>query len=89
MSSIMKTFLLLSILFVFIILYYIFLGKYWIQALVSGINISHKEILFMYFRKIPVKKVINLTIKLRKAGLEVDLNKIQAHYLAGGSLDDL
>lgn len=87
--GIIQLILILSAIVLILFIYYIFLGKYWIQALLSGINVSHKEILLMYFRKIPVRKVINMSIKLRKAGLEVDLDKIQTHYLAGGNLDDL
>ena len=41
----------------------------------------------MRIRKVTPSRIINPMIKATKAGMDVPLNKLEAHYLAGGNVD--
>ncbi|MFC1476718.1 flotillin-like FloA family protein [Fibrobacterota bacterium] len=58
----------------------------WMQAQVSGAPIPLLNIVFMRFRKVPPKLIMEARIMLVKAGLDIDTDKLEAHYLAGGNV---
>ena len=41
----------------------------------------------MRIRKVVPSRIINPAIKSTKAGMSLSLNKLEAHYLAGGNVD--
>lgn len=69
-----------------IILYYIPIGL-WFSALVSGVRISLMQLFLMRFRKVPPSVVVRALIEGTKAGIKLDRDKLEAHYLAGGKVD--
>jgi len=58
----------------------------WIQALVSGARVSLISIVFMRFRKVPPKLIVNVKIMAAKAGLDISTNDLESHFLAGGDV---
>jgi uncharacterized protein YqfA (UPF0365 family) len=58
----------------------------WIQALVSGARVGLFNIVFMRFRKVPSKLIVNAKIMAVKAGLDISTNDLESHYLAGGEV---
>lgn len=58
----------------------------WIQALVSGARVGLFNIVFMRFRKVPPKLVVNVKIMAVKAGLEISTDDFESHFLAGGEV---
>ncbi len=58
----------------------------WIQALVSGARVSLISIVFMRFRKVPPKLIVNVKIMAVKAGLDISTNDLESHFLAGGDV---
>jgi uncharacterized protein YqfA (UPF0365 family) len=58
----------------------------WFQAQVSGARVSLLSIVFMRFRKVPATLIINSKIMGAKAGIDIDTNDLEAHYLAGGNV---
>ncbi len=58
----------------------------WIQALVSGAHVGLINIVFMRFRKVPPKLIVESKIMAVKAGLEIATNDLESHYLAGGDV---
>ncbi|THB73843.1 MAG: UPF0365 family protein [Desulfobacteraceae bacterium] len=58
----------------------------WIQGLVSGAKIGLLNIVFMRFRKIPPKLVVESKIMAVKAGIDIPTDFLESHYLAGGNL---
>ena len=58
----------------------------WIQALVSGARVGLISIIFMRFRKVPPKLIVNVKIMAVKAGLEISTNDLESHFLAGGDV---
>jgi uncharacterized protein YqfA (UPF0365 family) len=69
-----------------IILYFIPVGL-WFSALVSGVKISLMQLFLMRFRKVPPSIIVRALIEGTKAGIKLDRDKLEAHYLAGGRVD--
>lgn len=69
-----------------IILYFIPVGL-WFSALVSGVRISLIQLFLMRFRKVPPSVIVRALIEGTKAGIKLDRDKLEAHYLAGGKVD--
>lgn len=59
----------------------------WISALAAGVRISIFTLVGMRLRRVIPSRVINPLIKAHKAGLKVDTNQLESHYLAGGNVD--
>ena len=80
--------IILALLIVFLILFFTFvpLGL-WISARASGIRITILQLVGMRVRKVIPSRIVNPLIKATKAGLDVSINKLEAHYLAGGNVD--
>jgi uncharacterized protein YqfA (UPF0365 family) len=68
-----------------IIFYFIPVGL-WFSALVSGVRISLLQLVLMRWRKIPPAIIVNSLIAATKAGLKLNRNDLEAHYLAGGRI---
>ena len=73
---------------VFLILFFSFvpLGL-WISARASGVRVSVLQLVGMRVRKVAPHRIVNPMIKATKAGLDVSMNKLEAHLLAGGNVD--
>lgn len=69
-----------------IILYYIPVGL-WFSALVSDVRISLLQLFLMRFRKVPPSVIVRALIEGTKAGLVLNRNELEAHYLAGGHVE--
>ena len=59
----------------------------WISALASGVHVSIFTLVGMRIRRVPPAKIVNPLIKAEKAGLSMEISKMEAHFLAGGNLD--
>jgi uncharacterized protein YqfA (UPF0365 family) len=71
-----------------IVLYFVPLGL-WFQALVSGVRISLVQLIFMRWRKVPPSVIVRAMIEGTKAGLKLIRNDLEAHYLAGGHVEQV
>jgi uncharacterized protein YqfA (UPF0365 family) len=66
---------------------YIFPIGLWITAIFSGVNINLMDLVFMRFRKVPPKLIVNSLILAVKAGIDdVNSQLLETHYLASGNL---
>ena len=77
-----------SIIGLWLILYLIPIGL-WFQALVSGVRISLIQLIFMRWRKVPPRIIVNAMIEGKKAGIELFRDLLEAHYLAGGKVAEV
>ncbi len=59
----------------------------WISAMASGVYVGLTTLVGMRLRRIPPARIINPLIKARKAGLDVTIEQLETHYLAGGNVD--
>ena len=71
-----------------LVLFYFILSylALWLQALVSGAKVGLINIIFMRFRKVPPKLIVESKIMAVKAGIEIPTDSLEAHYLAGGNV---
>ena len=67
-------------------LYFVPVGL-WISALAADVRVSIVTLIGMRMRRVPPGKIIMPLIKANKAGLDVNVNQLEAHYLAGGNVD--
>ena len=79
-------FIALGIIALAIILSFIPVGL-WISALAAGVNIGIITLIGMRLRRVPPSRIVNPLVKAVKAGLVVNVNQLEAHYLAGGNVD--
>ncbi|MDO9512057.1 MAG: flotillin-like protein FloA [Bacteroidales bacterium] len=68
-----------------VIFYFIPVGL-WFSALVSGVRISLLQLVLMRWRKVPPSLIVNSLIASTKAGLTLNRNELEAHFLAGGRI---
>ena len=61
--------------------------RLWIAALSSGVRVGIITLIGMRLRRVVPAKVVEPLIKATKAGLQLNVNKLEAHYLAGGNVD--
>jgi len=52
----------------------------------SGARVGLIAIVFMRFRKVPPKLIVNVKIMAVKAGLDISTNDLESHFLAGGDV---
>ncbi|MGI6176223.1 MAG: flotillin-like protein FloA [Christensenellales bacterium] len=72
----------------FFILFFSFIPVgVWIRASASGVRVKISTLVGMKLRKIRPTSIINPLIKITKAGLDIPINKLERHYLAGGNID--
>ena len=59
----------------------------WISALAAGVRVSIFTLIGMRLRRVIPSRIVNPLIKAHKAGLDVTINQLESHYLAGGNVD--
>lgn len=71
---------------VIVVLYMVPL-RLWIAAKASGAGVSMLSLIAMRLRRVPPDQIVNARISAVKAGLQVGVDVIEAHYLAGGRVE--
>lgn len=61
----------------------------WITAFFSGVKIKILTLMGMRLRRVAPSRIVNPMIKATKAGLDLDVDELEAHYLAGGNVNTL
>ena len=80
----------LGIIGLLIILFFAFVPVgLWISSLASNVRIGILNLVGMKLRRVKPAKIVNPLIKARKAGLNLSVNQLEAHYLAGGNVDNV
>lgn len=79
-------FLVLIIAAVFLFLNFVPIGL-WVSALAANVHVGIVTLVGMRMRRVVPSRIILPLIKANKAGLDVSVNQLEAHYLAGGNVD--
>lgn len=58
----------------------------WFTAAVSGAYVSAGKLIGMKVRRLRYKTIIDAYIKARKAGLDISIDDLETHYMAGGNV---
>jgi uncharacterized protein YqfA (UPF0365 family) len=61
--------------------------RLWIEAWFSGVRLGMGTLVGMRLRKVSPAGIIRPLIAATKAGLDLNVNELEAHYLAGGSVN--
>lgn len=59
----------------------------WISAMAAGVKVGIMTLIGMRFRRVPPAGIVNPLIKSVKAGLDMTVDQLEAHFLAGGNVD--
>ena len=59
----------------------------WISASAAAVKVGLFNLVGMRLRRVVPTRVVNPLIKAVKAGLDVNINQLEAHFLAGGNVD--
>ncbi len=78
--------LVLFIIAVMTFLHFVPLGL-WISAIAADVPVGIFTLVGMRMRRVSPQKIVMPLIKANKAGLDVAVNQLEAHYLAGGNVD--
>ena len=60
--------------------------RLWIEAFASGVRVGLGSLVGMRLRKVNPAGIIRPLIAATKAGITLDVNELEAHYLAGGDV---
>lgn len=61
----------------------------WLRAKIADAPVSFARLVGMRLRRVPVGMIVDSRITAVKAGLPLDTDELEAHYLAGGSVDQV
>ncbi len=75
-----------AILLVAALAFFLTFGKLWLQAYSSDCPVKVKDFIGMYLRKINPRIIVDVLVMTTKAGIPVDIEKLQAHVLARGNV---
>ncbi len=75
------------VIFLALFTYFIPIGL-WISAYFAGVRVAiFKDLVGMRLRKVPPRQIITPKISATKAGLDIELDRMEAHFLAGGNVN--
>ena len=69
-----------------IVVMYLVPIRLWIAAWESGASVGLMTLIGMRFRRVPPATIVIARISAVKAGLDISINDLEAHYLAGGNV---
>jgi uncharacterized protein YqfA (UPF0365 family) len=59
----------------------------WLRAKIADAPVSFARLVGMRLRRVPVGMIVDSRITAVKAGIPLDTDQLEAHYLAGGNVD--
>ena len=78
--------LLIPAIVLLIVILYIVPIPLWIAAWSSGAYVGLPTLVGMRLRRVPPATVVNARISAVKAGLQISIDDLEAHFLAGGNV---
>ena len=80
--------ILIAVIVILVILFFQFVPvALWISALAAGVHVGIWTLVGMRLRRVVPARIVIPLIKAVKAGIKIPINKLEAHYLAGGNVD--
>jgi len=68
-----------------IVLFLKFFGL-WFRAMLSGAPVGLGSLVGMWIRRVKPSQIVDSRIMLTKAGIDIDTNQLETHFLAGGDV---
>lgn len=83
-------FLIILLVTVFLSVFFSFIPVgLWVTAYFSGVKVKLATLIGMRLRRVVPSKIINPVIKATKAGLDLEIDEVEAHHLAGGNVNQV
>ncbi|MEW6777006.1 MAG: flotillin-like protein FloA [Bdellovibrionota bacterium] len=79
----------LGIFLFFFLFSYLIPVTLWLAAWFSGAYVGLTTLIGMRFRRVPPKIIVEARISAIKAGLQVEIDALESHYLAGGNVHNV
>ena len=80
--------ILIAVIVILVVLFFQFVPvALWISALAAGVHVGIWTLVGMRLRRVVPSRIVIPLIKAVKAGISIPINKLEAHYLAGGNVD--
>lgn len=70
-------------------LFYFLPVALWFQAVLTGTRVSLLQLFFMRWRRVPPAIIVNAMIAAKKAGIVITSDLLEAHFLAGGHVQNV
>ena len=61
----------------------------WFTALISNAHVSMTRLVGMKLRRIKYRMLVDVYIRARKAGLDIDIVELESHVMAGGNVSNV
>lgn len=74
-----------AIFVVLLILVFNYFGM-WLRARVSGVKLTYTKLIGMQLRKVKASVIVDSMIMGTKAGVNLNMDSLEAHYMAGGNV---
>ena len=62
-------------------------GATWLRAYVSGARVTIMQLIQLQLRKIPIRRIVDPRITAIKSGIQVSIDDLSTHFLAGGHVE--
>ncbi len=86
----MELMFIMPVIIILLVLFFSFIPVgLWVTAYFSGVKIKLSTLVGMKLRRVSPSRIIRPMIKATKAGLDVEVDELEAHYLAGGNINML
>ena len=59
----------------------------WLRAFASGARVTFTQLIALRLRSVPVGLIVDTRITAVKSGLEISIDELSSHYLAGGNVE--
>src|SRR5512139_600470 len=59
----------------------------WLRALAAGARVTFTQLIALRLRSVPVGLIVDTRITAVKSGLDVSIDDLSSHYLAGGNVE--
>lgn len=90
MGEIIGLVVLIGVLVLLIVLFFRFVPVgLWVSCLAANVRVSIFSLIGMRLRRVAPAAIMLPLVKARKAGLDMSANQLEAHYLAGGHVNDV
>ncbi|MCI8528392.1 MAG: flotillin-like protein FloA [Lachnospiraceae bacterium] len=86
---VVKIILLCVILLLIVMFFCVVPIRIWISAVASNVKVGIFNLVGMKLRRVPPAKIVFPLIKAVKAGIHVKVNQLEAHFMAGGNVDNV
>lgn len=90
MSGTIGLIILIGVISLLLVLFFTFVPVgLWISSMAANVKVSIFNLIGMRLRRVVPSKIVLPLIKATKAGLNLNVNQLEAHYLAGGNVDSV